>query len=475
MAVPAHDERDFDFAQALGISVIQVIQSSDVLLSKEGRLSAPYLGDGVLINSEFLNGLDAATEGMEVAITYAEQKGVGARVVRYKLRDWIFSRQRYWGEPIPLIHCQSCGTLPVPEDQLPITLPHVDRYESTGTGESPLAGISEWVNITCIACSGPAKRETNTMPQWAGSCWYFLRYPNPHLTTAPFSEEDVKHWLPVDLYIGGIEHAILHLLYSRFYVKFLHKAGFLPFSEPFTQLFNQGMVCKYSEKSGLVEKMSKSRGNGVNPDDIVKQYGSDVLRMYVLFMGPPELDCEWQDTGLEGVKRFTNKVIAYFSEHALVSDQEESLEAKQKIHRFLKEYQNRLNHFKPNTALPAAMELFNDITNSSLVLGKTSAELVVVSLSVMAPFMASELLERLFNKQLRDCVWPTYNPEYVQKTEVIIAVQINGKLRAQITVSVDTAQESIESQSRAAVAKWLEGHVIKKTIFVPGRLVSFVI
>ena len=415
-------------------------------------------------------------EAVKIVSDYAEQHSFGKRCVRYKLRDWIFSRQRYWGEPIPLIHCRTCGTLPVPEDQLPVTLPHVDRYEPTGTGESPLAAIDSWVNITCYKCSGPAKRETNTMPQWAGSCWYYLRYPNPHLKDAPFSQADMKHWLPVDLYVGGIEHAILHLLYSRFYVKFLHQAGFLPFDEPFTQLFNQGMVCKLSEKSGLVEKMSKSKGNVVNPDEMVAKYGSDVLRMYVLFMGPPELDCEWQDAGLEGVRRFAHRFVTYFTETQFISQDKESEDTKHLVHTFLKEYQIRLSHFKPNTALSAVMELLNELIGSeTYTLSDASAQAIIVSLSVMAPHMAAELLEQVFHKQLRDYNWPTYNEGYTQKSSIVIAVQVNGRLRAQLTIQVTATQEDIVAQAHKAVEKWLDGATIKKTVFVPGRLVSFVI
>ena len=226
-------------------------------------------------------------------IAWLEESHNGERKVQYKLRDWLFSRQRYWGEPIPLIHCQQCGIVPVPEDQLPVRLPEIEKYQPTGTGESPLANVPEWVNTACPQCGGPAKRETNTMPQWAGSCWYFLRYPNPHLDNQPWDKADMQYWLPVDLYVGGVEHAILHLLYARFWVKVLYDLGHLPFDEPFSHLFNQGMILKYSEKTGLVEKMSKSKGNVVSPDEMVEKYGSDVLRMYILFMGPPELDCEW--------------------------------------------------------------------------------------------------------------------------------------------------------------------------------------
>ncbi len=270
MGVPAHDVRDFEFAHLFGLPIKQVISSEAVKVDAQGILLESYDGEGFLINSSTFDGLQAYPEGADAVSEHLEKMGIASRKVTYKLRDWIFSRQRYWGEPIPLVHCEKCGVVAVREDELPVKLPEVERYEPTGTGESPLAAIAWWVNITCPNCRGPAKRETNTMPQWAGSCWYFLRYPNPNLKDKPFDEKDMEYWLPVDLYVGGIEHAILHLLYARFYVKVLHDLGYLPFDEPFKQLFNQGMINKYSEKSGLVEKMSKSKGNVVNPDEIVQ-------------------------------------------------------------------------------------------------------------------------------------------------------------------------------------------------------------
>lgn len=472
-----HDERDFAFAKKYNIPLKVVMLPEDpVLAQKVKNLEVCYTDTehGILQAPATFAGRNAHGARADI-IAYCQQKNYAHTKVTYKLRDWIFSRQRYWGEPIPLIHCASCGVVPVPEDQLPIALPDVERYEPTGTGESPLAGIAEWVNTKCPTCHGPAKRETNTMPQWAGSCWYFLRYPNPNLTTAAFSQEDMRYWLPVDLYVGGIEHAILHLLYARFYVKVLHRLGYLPFNEPFKQLFNQGMVCKYSEKSGLVEKMSKSKGNVVNPDEIVEKYGSDVLRMYMLFMGPPELDCEWQDTGLEGIKRFANKVIDYFLSTTFVADADEKHEAKQRMHQFLKLYQERLDVFKPNTAIAAAMEFFNDIAHHKLVLGRTHAEALLVALSALAPHMASELLERVFHKKLGNCSWPVFDPALAQKTEVTIAIQINGKLRGQLTVAADAQQHEVSLQARNIVAGWLAGKEIKKEIWVPGRLISFVV
>lgn len=475
----AHDERDFEFAKKYNISLtVGMYPPHDEELKKKvlaQEVCYTDMKNGILLvgPQQFVGA--RCGDISELLKDYLEGHGLAKRTVTYKLRDWIFSRQRYWGEPIPLVHCSDCGVVPVPESELPVLLPDVEKYEPTGTGESPLAGITEWVNTSCPQCKKPAKRETNTMPQWAGSCWYFLRYPNPQLTTAAFDQADLKYWLPVDLYVGGIEHAILHLLYARFYVKVLHDAGFVPFKEPFTQLFNQGMVCKLSEKSGLVEKMSKSKGNVVNPDEIVKLYGSDVLRMYMLFMGPPELDCEWQDNGLEGVRRFMQRFVNYIASDAIVPDQQETRDTKVRVQLFLKTYQERLDQFKPNTALSAAMELLNDLTQKKMSIGKTSAQELVVALSALAPHMASELLEQIFDKKLRDCHWPTYDPALAVQTTVEIAVQVNGKVRAQMQVPVDSQEAVVRAQAEELVVKWLVDKTILKVVWVPNRLISFVV
>ncbi|MGE0009825.1 MAG: leucine--tRNA ligase [Candidatus Babeliales bacterium] len=477
MGVPAHDERDFDFAREYDLPITQVISSPLVQYDDAGDLAACYPGDGVLINSGWYSDLPAKTEGRAKISADLIARNSAFKRTHYKLRDWIFSRQRYWGEPIPLLHCMRCGVVPVPESELPVRLPEVKEYHPTGTGESPLAAIEHWVNTKCPSCGGPAKRETNTMPQWAGSCWYYLRYPNPTLTDKPFDTQDMNYWLPVDLYVGGVEHAILHLLYARFYTKVLYDLGYLPFNEPFKQLFNQGMVNKFSEISGAVEKMSKSKGNVVNPDDMVAQYGSDALRTYILFMGPPELDCEWQDTGLEGVKRFLQKVWNYSVDKStlLLSNEMEDLQVTKRVHRFLKEYQERIAHFKPNTAVPAAMELFNDLTKQKARLSRDRMEKILVSLSVMVPHMASELLEVVLQKRLQDCVWPTYDQKLAQQDEVTMAVQVDGKTRATIVVSQNVTKDSAVDQARDAASKWLEGQVVDKVIFVPGRMINFVI
>ena len=477
MAVPGHDERDFEFAKKYDLTIKQVIEAEGVRLDKDGNLLEAYGGDGKLINSDFLNGMDAKTEGFEQACAFLEREKIGKRKVNYKLRDWVFSRQRYWGEPIPLIYCSgACGIVPVPEDQLPVELPDVEKYQPTGTGESPLAAIDDWVNTTCPKCSGPGKRETNTMPQWAGSCWYFLRYPNPKLSDKPFDKKDVEYWMPVDLYIGGIEHAILHLLYARFYIKVLYDLGHISFDEPFKELFNQGMVCRYSKKDGRLEKMSKSKGNAVSPDEIIEKYGTDTLRMYMMFMGPPELDCEWQDAGIDGIKRFLNKFWTFITNpDNIIDDTQETIDAKKRVHQFLQGYQKRLSLFKPNTAISALMEFLNDLNGKKLKLGRTSAESVLVSLSVFSPHMTSELLDILFQKKLQDCVWPAFDADLAQESEISLVVQVNGKVRANIPCLRGATQKDVQHKAELSIEKWLEGKKIVKTIFVPDRLISFVV
>jgi leucyl-tRNA synthetase len=476
MGVPAHDARDFDFAKQFALPIRQVVASPSIKMTSEGTLDQAYEGDGTLINSGSFNDLELFTQAKELIIKTLVEKKCGTRKIAYKLRDWIFSRQRYWGEPIPLIHCAACGIVPVPEKDLPVQLPYLEKYQPTGTGESPLAAVTEWVHTTCPQCGGSGKRETNTMPQWAGSCWYFLRYPNPTLSNEPFDSKDMDYWLPVDLYVGGIEHAILHLLYARFYVKVLFDLGHLPFDEPFSHLFNQGMITKYSEKSGLVEKMSKSKGNVVNPDDIVQQYGSDVLRMYMLFVGPPELDCEWQDTGLEGIKRFLQRLWTYLTKHeTLIKEGAEDIETTKRVHKLIRAFQERVDHFKPNTAIAAFMEFSHDAVQHNMRLNKESLESICVLLSSMAPHMASELLEVLLDKKLENCTWPTYDTALTAVETVTIAIQVNGKLRGTIPAPINAEVELIEGLARQEIAKWLEGNGVKKVIFVQNKLINFLV
>jgi leucyl-tRNA synthetase len=472
----AHDERDFAFAKKYGIKLKAVLFPQDEKNRKKvANLEECYtdMENGILIEPEEFNGKRSGDIRQDI-IKYCINKGYATRKTNYKLRDWIFSRQRYWGEPIPLVHCDKCGVVPVEEKDLPIKLPDVKQYEPTGTGESPLADIKEWVNTTCPKCSGLAKRETNTMPQWAGSCWYFLRYPNPQLNDKAFDPTDMKYWLPVDLYVGGIEHAILHLLYARFYIKVLHDLGYLSFDEPFKQLFNQGMVCMKSPQTGRVEKMSKSKGNVVNPDDITNEVGSDVLRMYMLFMGPPDLETEWQSNAISGVKNFLGRLWSFVTnKNNIVGKADE--QSQKRFHRFLKEYQDRLDAFKVNTAVSAIMEYLNDLSSKKLKLDSSILQQFLSALSIMAPHFTSELLETLCNKQLSQCTWPTYDEKLAAIDEVEIAIQINGKMRVVVTTTPDEPQNIVQPKAEKLATQWLENKTIVKVIFVPNRIINFVV
>ncbi len=471
----AHDVRDFAFAQKYSIPLKAVLLPADPTeAARVARFEYCYhdMVDGVLTAPAQFAGRPAGLCRDEI-IQYCIDNKLAEKKVSYRLRDWIFSRQRYWGEPIPLVHCSSCGVVPVPENQLPVVLPDVENYEPTGTGESPLAAITDWVNTTCPACHGPARRETNTMPQWAGSCWYFLRYPNPQLEDAAFSPIDMARWMPVDLYVGGVEHAILHLLYSRFFIKVLHDLGYLPFDEPFKQLFNQGMVCMKSPKTGRVEKMSKSKGNVVNPDDIVQEFGADTLRMYMLFMGPPELDTEWQMESIKGVHGFIGRLWNFLSspENRCVKASPESYKA---FHRFFAAYEQRIDQYKVNTAVASVMEYFNVLTKNKLQLDDELLAHFLSALSLMIPHSAAELLSALLGQDLADCTWPTVDTRYLHDDTVTVVVQINGKLRAQLVVDKTITHEALVLQAREAAARWLIGDIIK-TVVVPEKLVNFVV
>lgn len=468
MCVPAHDDRDFEFATKFDIPITQVI-------AKDGQeiedLTEAYTdASGTMINSGEWNGMESSVLKVE-APAIIEEKGFGRKTVNYKLRDWVFSRQRYWGEPIPIIHCPDCGAVPVPEEELPLTLPEVESYEPTGTGESPLAGISEWVNTTCPCCGKPARRETNTMPQWAGSSWYFLRYVDNHNDKELVSKEKAAEMLPVDMYIGGVEHAVLHLLYSRFYTKFLYDIGVVDFEEPFDKLFNQGMV---TGKNGI--KMSKSKGNVVSPDDLVRDYGCDALRMYELFVGPPELDAEWDDRGIEGVYRYLNKVwtLLLNSQEANVEATKEMIKVRNKL---IYDITNRLDHFSLNTVISGFMEYTNKLIELSKKSGGVDLETLATLarlLSPFAPHMAEEMWEQLGKSgSVFHSGWPQYDEEAMKDDEIEVAVQINGKTRAVVTLAADVDKETALSAGKALVESKLTGTIIKE-IYVPGKIINIV-
>ncbi|MCL2854930.1 MAG: leucine--tRNA ligase [Defluviitaleaceae bacterium] len=466
MCVPGHDERDFEFAKKFSLPILQVISPD----GSKFDLDEAYTGDGVLVNSDQYNGL-TCDEAKEAIGNDLEKAGIGEKTTNYRLRDWVFSRQRYWGEPIPLIHCAKCGVVPVPEADLPVSLPHVESYQPTDTGESPLALIEEWVNVPCPQCGKAAKRETNTMPQWAGSSWYFLRYCDVDNDKELISKEAMEKFLPVDYYVGGIEHAVLHLLYARFYTKFLYDIGVVNFTEPFTRLFNQGMICKDGKK------MSKSRGNGVSPDSVVEKYGTDALRMYILFVGPPELDADWQDNGMEGVYRFLNKLWRLVVENA-----DKTIPATAELekirHKMIKDITWRVDNLSLNTAVSGFMEYTNKLTDMARNGGidKETLETAVSMIAPFAPHTAEELWEILgHGNTVFACQWPKYDESKAADDTITMVVQINGKLRGDMQVAADTTKDDALAAAKEAIAAKLEGQQIIKEIFVPGKLVNFVV
>ena len=466
MCVPAHDERDFEFATNFNLPIIQVISED----GKPSELTQAYTGAGIMLNSGEWTGLKSE-EIKKEAPQIMEDRGIGKKTTNYKLRDWVFSRQRYWGEPIPIVHCDHCGNVPVPEDQLPLLLPDVDSYEPTGTGESPLAGIEDWVNTTCPSCGAPAKRETNTMPQWAGSSWYFLRYVDSKNNEELVSKEKAEKFLPVDMYVGGVEHAVLHLLYSRFYTKFLYDIGVISFDEPFEKLFNQGMI---TGKNGI--KMSKSKGNVVSPDDLVADYGCDALRMYEMFVGPPELDAEWDERGIDGVYRFINRFwnLSVDSIQADVKATKEMIKVRNKM---IYDISNRLESFSLNTVISGFMEYNNKLLEIAKKEGGVDKETIgtaVILLSPFAPHLAEELWEQLGNTtSVFENKWPVADPSAMEDDEVEVAVQINGKTRAVISIPVDSSKEDALAKGKEAVADRLSGTIVKE-IYVPKRIINIV-
>lgn len=472
MCVPAHDDRDFAFAKKFDLPIIQVIAKDGKEI--ENMTEAYTEASGTMINSGEWNGMESSVLKKE-APEMIEKLGFGKKTTNYKLRDWVFSRQRYWGEPIPIVHCPDCGAVPVPEEQLPLLLPDVESYQPTGTGESPLADITDWVNTTCPCCGKPAKRETNTMPQWAGSSWYFLRYVDPKNDKELVSREKADKYLPVDMYIGGVEHAVLHLLYARFYTKFLHDIGVVDFDEPFQKLFNQGMVCGRDRETGAATKMSKSLGNIVSPDDMVRDYGCDSLRLYELFIGPPELDSIWDDSGIDGVYRFINR----FYNMVMTNKEKDVPETKELIklrHRMIKDVTTRFEQFSLNTVVSAFMEYNNKFVELTKTTGvdQETLKAAVIMLAPFAPHIGEELWEQLggdysvFHQK-----WPEFNEDEMKDDEVEIPVQINGKTRATVVIGADESKEAVLEKAKQAVAEKVTGTIVKE-IYVPGKIVNLV-
>ena len=468
MCVPAHDDRDFAFAKKFDLPIIPVISEDG---KDPGELEEAYTKPGIMINSGDWNGMKSEDAKKELP-DKLEKQGICKVTTNYKLRDWVFSRQRYWGEPIPIIHCPHCGNVPVPEDQLPVLLPDVDKYEPTGTGESPLAAIDSWVNTTCPVCGAPAKRETNTMPQWAGSSWYFLRYVDNKNDKELVSREKAEKYLPVDMYIGGVEHAVLHLLYSRFWTMFLHDIGVVDFDEPFKKLFNQGMI---TGKNGI--KMSKSKGNVVSPDDLIAKYGCDSLRLYEMFVGPPELDAEWDDRGIDGVYRFLNKFWNLATE-SIEKNVKATPEMIKLRHKLIYDITSRLQQFSLNTAVAKFMEYNNAMIKIAKEEGGVDKETIETYCILLAPF-APHITEEIWQQYGHDdsifhAKWPEHSEEAMKDDTKEIAVQVNGKARGVVEISVDASKEEAIAAGKEAVKDKLTGNIVKE-IYVPGRIINFVV
>ena len=464
MAVPAHDTRDWEFAKKFGIPMVEVVKGGDI--EKEAFTDC---ASGVMVNSGFLTGM-SVDEAKEAIKKWLEENGKGKTKVNFKLRDWVFSRQRYWGEPIPLVNCEKCGWVAIPEDQLPLELPNVDSYEPTENGESPLAPMTDWVNTTCPCCGGPAKRETDTMPQWAGSSWYFLRYCDPHNDEALASKEALEYWTPVDWYNGGMEHTTLHLLYSRFWHKFLYDIGVVPTKEPYQKRTSHGMILG---ENG--EKMSKSRGNVVNPDDIVNEYGADTLRLYEMFIGDFEKAAPWNSASIKGCRRFVERV---WNLQDIVSDENgirEKLETS--FHKTIKKVTEDIDNLKANTAIAALMSLLNEIYDSGSIT-KDEYKIFTLLLNPFAPHVTEEIWEVMsFGGTVTDQKWPEYDEEKCKENSIEIVAQINGKVRTKLVVPADISAEDAVALAKEdeKIKEATEGKTIVKELYVKGRLVNIVV
>ncbi|PHC35657.1 leucine--tRNA ligase [Bacillus pseudomycoides] len=465
MAVPAHDERDYEFAQVFSLPMKEVVKGGDI--TKE-----VYTGDGPHVNSAFLDGLNKE-EAIAKMIEWLEVTSAGDQKVTYRLRDWLFSRQRYWGEPIPVIHWEDGTMTAVKEEELPLVLPKTENIRPSGTGESPLANIEEWVNVVDPETGKKGRRETNTMPQWAGSCWYYLRYIDPNNSEAPVDPEKVKQWLPVDIYIGGAEHAVLHLLYARFWHKVLYDIGVVPTKEPFQQLFNQGMILGENN-----EKMSKSKGNVVNPDDIVASHGADTLRLYEMFMGPLDASIAWSENGLDGARRFLDRVWRLFvQDNGELSEKitdASNQELEKAYHQTVKKVTEDYAELRFNTAISQMMMFINDAYKTE-VLPKEYVEGFVKMIAPVAPHVAEELWSKLGHSEtITYASWPTFDESKLVEDEVEIVVQVMGKVRAKLKTKKDASKEEMEQLAIEAVKEQIEGKTVRKVIVVPGKLVNIV-
>ncbi len=464
MAVPAHDTRDWEFAKKFDLPIIEVVAGGEDV-QKEAFTDC---ATGKLVNSGFITGM-SVEEAKKAMTEWLEKEGKGREKVNFKLRDWVFSRQRYWGEPIPIVKCEKCGYVPLPESELPLRLPNVDSYEPTDTGESPLAKMTDWVNTACPCCGGPAKRETDTMPQWAGSSWYFLRYTDPHNDKALASKKALDYWTPVDWYNGGMEHTTLHLLYSRFWHKFLYDIGVVPTSEPYMKRTSHGMILG---ENG--EKMSKSRGNVVNPDDIVDRYGADTMRLYEMFIGDFEKAAPWNSDSIKGCKRFVER---YWNLQEIVCDSDEySADIEPLMHKTIKKVTEDIDNLKSNTAIAAMMTLLNKIYEKKSI---TKAELktLTILLNPFAPHVTEEVWERMgFGGAVHEAGWPEYDESKTVENTVEIVLQIMGKVRSRMTVAVDMPKDEVLALAKAdeKIAAAIEGKTIKKEIYVPNKLVNIV-
>ena len=464
MAVPAHDSRDYEFAKKFDMPIVQVYETEG-----EAELPLTDINKGKAINSDFLNGLDVA-DAKQKAIEYIEENKLGEATTNFKLRDWVFSRQRYWGEPIPMIYCEEHGWNPVDESELPIKLPEVETYEPTATGESPLSEIEEFVNTTCPICGGPAKRETDTMPQWAGSSWYYLRYMDPHNSEAIASKEALDYYSPIDWYNGGMEHTTLHLLYSRFWHKFLYDIGVVPTKEPYQKRTSHGMILGEDH-----QKMSKSRGNVVNPDDIIRDYGADTLRTYEMFIGDFGSTAIWSDEGVRGCRKYLERVYNMLE---MVEDGDDySKDIEVAIHQTIKKVSEDYENLKFNTAIASLMSLSNDMRSLGKIT-KADFKTYIILLNPVAPHLTEELWELAgFEGKLNEAAWPSYDEKKLVLDEFEMPVQINGKMRGKVTMAMDASQDDAVEAAKADnnISNHLENKEIRKVIYVPGKILNIVV